>query len=318
MGGSGLGRDVGLAAYRAPDTAPGTASGAADCAGVVLGDRLIDLTDALDGQLDRDNPQVADWIRTPGRLELFLAIDGWEDLVAAAAASDRPTRPITEVTLRPPVTRPQKIIGVGLNYVSHADEAERVVPEFPVLFAKFPNTLAGPTDDISLPRASHRIDYEGELAVVIGRRTLGATRDEADAAIAGYAVANDVSARDYQFRTKEMLQGKSFDNFCPLGPVITKPRAADDLGQLSLTTHVNGEQRQSAKLGEMLFDVPFLVEYISAIMTLEPGDVILTGTPAGIGGGMKPRRWLRDGDRVDIEIAEIGRIGNTFVARGEE
>jgi acylpyruvate hydrolase len=310
MGPPGLGRDVGLAAYRAPEVDE-------DRAAVVVGDRLVDLADALRDTVDRDDPRVAEWLRASGRLELFFAVDGWADLVTVATNTGALRRRLDEVTLRPPVRTPQKIIGIGLNYVSHADEAERAVPEFPVLFAKFPNTLAGPYDDIPIPRASHRIDYEGELAVVIGRRTLYATRAEADAAIAGYAVANDISARDYQFRTKEMLQGKSFDHFCPLGPIITKPRAADGVGALALTTHVNGEQRQSAKLGEMLFDVPFLVEYISAIMTLEPGDVILTGTPAGIGGAMKPRRWLRDGDRVDIEIAEIGRIGNTFVGRGE-
>jgi acylpyruvate hydrolase len=310
MGGAEWGRDVGLAAYHAPDTD-------GDRAAVVLGDRLIDVADALGDTVDRDDPRIAEWLRAPGRLECFLAIDGWADLVGAVATNTgAPHRKLDEITLRPPVTSPQKIIGVGLNYVSHADEADRAVPEFPVLFAKFANTLVGPYDDIPIPRASHRVDYEGELAVVIGRRTLYATRAQADAAIAGYAVANDVSARDYQFRTKEMLQGKSFNNFCPLGPFITKPRSADDLADLALTTHVNGERRQSATLGEMLFDVPFLIEYLSAIMTLEPGDVILTGTPAGIGGGMKPRRWLRDGDRVEIEIAEIGRIGNMFVGRG--
>jgi acylpyruvate hydrolase len=305
-GGGALPRDVALASYRPPG-----ATG--DRAGVVVGDRIVDLAAAVGDRLDPADARGADWLRAPGRLELFLALHGWPDLVAAATDT-APAHALADVTLRPPVQRPEKIIGVGLNYVSHADEAERAVPEYPVLFAKFANTLTGPHDDVPIPRASHRIDYEGELAVVIGHRTHYATRDEADAAIAGYAVANDVSARDYQFRTKEMLQGKSFDHFCPLGPVITRPRAAGDLGSLALTTRVNGEQRQSAKLGEMLFDVPFLVEYLSAIMTLEPGDVILTGTPAGIGGGMRPRRWLRDGDRVDIEIAEIGRIGNTFVA----
>ncbi|ASW55606.1 fumarylacetoacetate hydrolase family protein [Plantactinospora sp. KBS50] len=306
-------RAPGLVAYRTDDQ-PGAR------AGLVVGDLVIDLAATLDADaLPAERPGAARWRAEPGRLELFLAIDGWPDLVATAAAgaAAEPGRtvPLAAVTLRAPVSQPQKIIGVGLNYLSHADEAERTVPEFPILFAKFPNTLIGPHADVPIPRASHRIDYEGELAVVIGRRTRYATRDDADDAVAGYAVANDVSARDYQFRTKEMLQGKSFDHFCPLGPWISKPRAADDLAGLSLTTHVNGERRQSATLGEMVFDVPFLIEYISAIMTLEPGDVILTGTPAGIGGGMRPRRWLRDGDRVEIEIAEVGRIANTFVGR---
>ncbi|BCB83064.1 fumarylacetoacetate hydrolase family protein [Phytohabitans suffuscus] len=295
----------GLAAFRTLDSPHARA-------GLVLADRIADLAAALDKSRP---PGTGAWLADPGRVELFLAVEGWPDLVAEAAAAPGPSWALDEVTLLPPVRAPQKIIGIGLNYASHADEAERTVPEYPVLFGKFANTLTGPYDDVPIPRASHRIDYEGELAVVIGRRASEVTRDEADTVIAGYAVANDVSARDYQFRTKEMLQGKSFDSFCPLGPWIGKPCPVEALGALTLTTDVNGERRQSATLGEMVFDVPRLVEYISAIMTLEPGDVILTGTPAGIGGGMKPRRWLRDGDRVEIEIAGVGRIGNTFVKR---
>jgi acylpyruvate hydrolase len=221
-------------------------------------------------------------------------------------------RALAGVRLLPPVHAPQKIVAVGLNYASHAAEADRDTSEYPVLFAKFANTLTGPYEDVPIPRASHRIDYEGELAVVIGRRASHVNRDQADAYVAGYAVANDVSARDYQFRTKEMLQGKTFDHFCPLGPWLAKPRPVTALGGLRLTTTVNGEPRQSATLGEMIFDVPFLVEYLSAFMTLLPGDVLLTGTPAGIGATMKPRRWLRDGDTVDVSIDEIGRISNRF------
>jgi acylpyruvate hydrolase len=211
------------------------------------------------------------------------------------------------------VRRPGKIVAVGLNYHSHVADAHREVPEYPILFAKFPNTLTGAQDDVRLPHASQRIDYEGELAVVIGRRAFGVARSDADSVVAGYAVANDVSARDYQFRTKEMLQGKTFDSFCPLGPWISKPCPVEELGSLALTTRVNGQQRQSAHLGEMIFDVPFLIEYMTAFMTLEPGDVILTGTPGGVGAGLDPRRWLRDGDVVEVEISQIGRISNRFV-----
>jgi acylpyruvate hydrolase len=303
-------RPSGLAVFRPPGSDM-------DQAGIVDGDQVVNLGQALRAGVGGAvlRPESGEWLHAPGRLELFLALPDWPDLVAAVESGDAEdfASPLSQVHLRPPVSRPQKIIGVGLNYLSHAEEAERERPEFPVLFAKFANTLTGPSDDVPIPRASHRIDYEGELAVVIGRRTRYATRDTADGAVAGYAIANDVSARDYQFRTKEMLQGKSFDHFCPLGPWISKPRAATDLADLTLTTYVSGDQRQSAKLGEMIFDVPFLIEYVSTIMTLEPGDVILTGTPAGIGGGMKPRRWLRHGDRVDIEISELGRISNTFV-----
>jgi acylpyruvate hydrolase len=308
---------LGLAAVEFRDGLPADA-------GLVRNSTVMSLTDALSAIHGRSwqsaHPGADAWLRTPERLESFLALESWEELVDSVTEAidellgspEVKSAAVTEVRLRPPVVGPQKIVAVGLNYPSHAAEADREVPEYPVLFAKFANTLTGPTDDIPIPPASHRIDYEGELAVVIGRRTRRVTREEADSAIAGYVVANDVSARDFQFRTKEMLQGKTFDGFCPLGPWISKPRAADELGDLALTTRVNGEVRQSARLAEMIFDVPYLVGYVSQIMTLLPGDLILTGTPAGIGATMKPRRWLRDGDTVDVEISGIGQITNRF------
>jgi acylpyruvate hydrolase len=288
--------------------------------------RLVELAGAFAAvhgpSWDGRDPAVHEWLREPHRLELFLGIESWEAMLAPvagglaelAASGEVPSWPVSEGELRSPVRRPEKIVAVGLNYVSHAEEAERELPQYPMLFAKFANTLTGPSADIPIPRASHRIDYEGELAIVIGRTTKHAGRDDADGCVAGYAIANDVSARDYQFRTREMLQGKTFDDFCPLGPWITKPVALDALGTLHLQTSVNGEVRQAAKLGEMLFDVPFLIEYLSAFMTLRPGDVVLTGTPAGIGATMSPRRWLRDGDVVEVRIDGIGAIRNTFVA----
>jgi acylpyruvate hydrolase len=214
------------------------------------------------------------------------------------------------VTLHQPLHKPDKIIAVGLNYASHAAEADREISPYPVLFAKYSNTLSGPGEPIPIPRATHRVDYEGELGVVVGRRAKEISRDQADAYVAGYLVSNDVSARDYQFRTKEMLQGKTFDGFCPIGPGISKARPAEQLGDLRLTTRVNGELRQNARLAEMIFDVPTLVEYVSQILTLEPGDLILTGTPSGIGATMSPRRWLRDGDVVVIEIDDVGVLTN--------
>ncbi len=232
-------------------------------------------------------------------------------------AADAPSWPLADVDLVAPVPSPGKIIGVGLNYRSHAEEAERDVSEYPVLFAKFANTVAGPADPIRIPRVSHRIDYEGELAVVIGRAGRYIPREDAMAHVAGFMVANDVSARDYQFRTKEMLSGKSFDGFAPMGPWIVTPDEVGDLGPLRLQTWVNGELRQDATLGEMIFPVDVLVAYISDIMTLEPGDVILTGTPAGIGATMTPRRWLRAGDEVRIAIEGIGEIVNRVEAEAE-
>jgi len=316
---------TGLAAYATggtgtgsgTDPGTGTATG-----GLVRDGRVVALPEALSQVHGPGWPERvaggAAWLANPDRLELLLAIESWPELLApVVAAFDElaagpDTRQLAEVRLRPPVRAPQKIVAVGLNYASHATEADRDTSEFPVLFAKFANTLTGPCDDIPIPLASHRIDYEGELAVVIGRPAARVSRDDADGYIAGYAVANDVSARDYQFRTKEMLQGKTFDQFCPLGPWLARPCPVTGLGELRLTTTVNDEVRQSATLREMIFDVPYLIEYLSAFMTLLPGDVLLTGTPAGIGAAMRPRRWLRDGDTVDIEIAGIGRITNRF------
>lgn len=300
-----------------------------ETSGLEIDGRFVDLPAALSGVHGRrwspDHHAADEWLRHPERLELFFAIESWFQLLAPvgnalgdlAASGEADSWAADDVVLSSPVRRPEKVVAVGLNYQSHADEADREPPQYPMLFAKFANTLTGAHADIPIPRVSHRIDYEGELAVIIGRKAKEIGRDDADGCIAGYAVANDVSARDYQFRTKEMLQGKTFDSFCPLGPWVTKPLTADGLGEVDLRTSVNGEVRQSAKLGEMIFDVPYLVEYISAIMTLQPGDVILTGTPAGIGATMRPRRWLRDGDVVEVEIAQLGVLRNTVVASAE-
>jgi acylpyruvate hydrolase len=308
---------AGLAAYATGPDSTATS-------GLVRDGRMVALPAALARVHGRGWPDrvagATAWLAHPDRLELLLAVDQWPELLArAVAAFDElaagpDARPLAGVRLRPPVQAPQKIVAVGLNYRSHAAEADRDTSEFPVLFAKFANTLTGPRDDIPIPLASHRIDYEGELAVVIGRPAARVSRDDADSYIAGYAVANDVSARDYQFRTSQLLQGKTFDHFCPLGPWLARPGPATGLGDLRLTTTVNGEVRQSATLQEMIFDVPYLIEYLSAFLTLLPGDVLLTGTPAGIGAAMRPRRWLRAGDTVDIEITGIGRITNRFTA----
>jgi acylpyruvate hydrolase len=251
-----------------------------------------------------------------GRL-VGLGFDAMSVVVGANGSSpdsDHPERhdgpSLDTVQLTAPIPHPGKVIGVGLNYVTHADEAGRELPAFPMLFAKFNNTVAGPSDHIRIPRVSHRIDYEGELAVVIGRRGRYVPEAEAMSHVAGYTVANDVSARDYQMRTREMLSGKSFDGFAPMGPWLVTPDEVGELAQLQLRTWVNGQLRQSATLGEMIFSVPFLISYISDIMTLDPGDIILTGTPSGIGATMNPRRWLRPGDDVKVEIDRIGAIHN--------
>jgi acylpyruvate hydrolase len=247
---------------------------------------------------------------------------GAPDTIAALARPDvvaalrRTMQPIASdgVRLVAPVPDPGKIIGVGLNYPSHADEADREIPDFPMLFAKFGNAVSGPYDPVCIPRVTHRIDYEGELAVYIGVGGRYIPESDAMAHVGGFAVANDVSARDYQFRTREMLSGKTFDGFAPMGPWITTPDGIPHLESLRLRTWVNSELRQDALLGEMIFGVGHLVAYVSEIMTLDPGDVILTGTPSGIGATLNPRRWLREGDTVEVEIEGLGRIASTVAA----
>jgi acylpyruvate hydrolase len=290
--------------------------------GLYLDGVLVDLEWALSRLGDdwRAGDAAQAWLAEPAALERFFAIDGWRELAADAVAHiagiEVPpefTRRVDDVVLLPPVRRPEKIVALALNYVSHSVEANRELPKYPSIFAKYANSLCGARDDVRIPHASHRIDYEGELAVIIGRTAFAISEAEADSVIAGYAVANDVSARDYQARTPQITQGKIFDGFCPLGPAVRCFQDASGMADLTLRTTVNGEQRQSAPLKDMIFSVPFVVAYLSQIMTLRPGDVILTGTPGGIGGAMNPRRWLRDGDVVDIEIEGIGAIRNRFV-----
>jgi 2-keto-4-pentenoate hydratase/2-oxohepta-3-ene-1,7-dioic acid hydratase in catechol pathway len=222
--------------------------------------------------------------------------------------------PLTEVVFLPPVQRPGKIVCVGLNYRSHLAEIGEPSPAYPVLFQKVVTSLTSHRQPIVLPRVSHQIDYEGELAVVIGRQ--GKYIDPADALeyVAGYTCANDVSAHDLEFRTSQWTSGKILDTFCPLGPVLATVDDFPDPTNLSLTTTLNGEVVQSARTTDMVFNVPYLVSYISSLTTLEPGDLILTGTPAGIGCNQKPQVFLRPGDTVDVAIEGIATLTNPVVA----
>ena len=304
-----------IASYVVPKSEP--------TSGIVVDGNVFDLVPVLRSMSgwNSDHDAVQKWLRAPERLERLFSIPGWEDLVHQAV--DRVTNgqtygadvsPMENAVFLQPVHRPEKIICVGLNYRTHIEEAGRDIPEFPMLFAKYSNTLTGPLDDVPIPMASHRIDYEGELAVIVGRRGHRISSEDAGNYIAGYSVAYDVSARDFQFRTRQILQGKVFDKFCPIGPWVRRFDSATNIGDWSLRTRVNDEVRQEAVLSDLVFDVPFLIEYTSQILTLEPGDVILTGTPGGIGAALKPRRWLRDGDTCEVVIDHVGRIENRFVA----
>jgi len=209
-----------------------------------------------------------------------------------------------------PIDRPQKIICVGLNYTDHAAEASLSLPERPLLFAKWPNTLIGPREPIVLPSITSKVDYEGELAVVIGRQASRLTADDALDAVAGYLCANDVSARDLQFADKQWVRGKSLDTFCPVGPALVPASEIPDPQALVLRTILNGETVQEAPTSNMIFPVAQIVAFTSEAITLEPGDLILTGTPAGVGIFRKPELLLKPGDEVTVEIEGIGTLTN--------
>jgi len=221
------------------------------------------------------------------------------------------------VGLAPVIPVPGKILCVGLNYRTHISEMGREIPEYPTLFAKFADALVGPRDDIALAPESTAVDWEAELAIVIGRPVRRASEEDAISAIAGFTVMNDVTMRDWQFRTKEWLQGKTFEATTPLGPVLVTP---DELPggvrpHLALRCSVNGESVQEAHTADLVFDPVDLVRYISTIVTLRPGDVIATGTPGGVGHARVPAKYLADGDVVVTEIEHLGRLENTARAQ---
>jgi 2-keto-4-pentenoate hydratase/2-oxohepta-3-ene-1,7-dioic acid hydratase in catechol pathway len=233
-----------------------------------------------------------------------------EEAWAQVAGASGPDYDAQEVRLRHPVV-PAKILAIGLNYRSHAEESELDIPSVPVVFAKFPSALIGHREEIVIPREENRPDYEGELAVVIGRRTYRADRSSARAAIGGISSFNDVSGRRAQLETplRQFTLGKSFDTFAPMGPSIA---ALDgiDLNDIQVRTTVSGEVMQDANTCDLIFSVAELIVYLSAGTTLEPGDVIATGTPGGVGDSRKPPRYLREGDEVEVEVSGVGTLSN--------
>lgn len=209
---------------------------------------------------------------------------------------------IDAIPLLPPVV-PSKIIGVGLNYSAHAAESGREVPSEPLLFLKPPSAVIGPGATVLLPPQSDRVDYEAELAVVMGRRCRNVTPEEAWSYVLGVTCGNDVTARDLQSRDDQWIRAKGFDTFCPLGPWVVAGLSEDVVGDLDLVCRVNDVVRQTARSSEMIFSIPELIAYVSSVMTLEPSDVIMTGTPEGVGP-------LAAGDVVEVEVGEIGKLRN--------
>jgi 2-keto-4-pentenoate hydratase/2-oxohepta-3-ene-1,7-dioic acid hydratase in catechol pathway len=241
--------------------------------------------------------------------ERFLGGDGLARLAAWARdhAAGAPRVPEGE-RLGPPIARPSKIVCIGLNYADHARETGQKIPDEPILFFKATTALSGPNDDLVLPRGSVKTDWEVELAVVIGRRARYATREDALAHVAGYALHNDYSERQDQLeRLGQWSKGKSHDTYAPLGPFLATPDEVADVHDLPMWLTVNGETRQKSSTKQMVYDVPALVSYLSRFMTLLPGDVISTGTPPGVGHGQSPPVYLKAGDVVELGIEGLGR-----------
>ncbi|WP_127125836.1 fumarylacetoacetate hydrolase family protein [Georgenia sp. SYP-B2076] len=255
---------------------------------------------------DGDTLVEIDGFRDVGHL---LQDPSWQDV---AARADGATHPVEGADLAPVVPSPGKIICVGANYRQHILEMGSDLPEYPTLFAKYADSLVGAYDDIELPPEDSSIDWEAELAIVIG--TPGRRIDEADALshIAGYAVLNDVSMRGYQFRTNQWLQGKMWEKSTPIGPALVTPDEFD--GDAAIRTVINGEVLQESTTADLLFGPTEIIAYLSTITTLRPGDVIATGTPAGVGFARTPQRFIRPGDVVETTIDGLGTLRNTAVA----
>lgn len=214
-----------------------------------------------------------------------------------------------DIRLESPIQQPRKIICVGHNYRDHILEMNREIPKVPVIFAKFNNTILGPEDPIPYPSITEKLDYEAEFSFVIGKRAKNISYDDALNYVAGYMIVNDISARDLQLRTVQWLQGKSLDGSAPMGPWLVTKDEINDPHNLNIKLYVNNEERQSSSTKNLVFNVPSLVEFLSEIMTLEPGDIICTGTPGGVGAA-NPSGFLHDGDIVKIEIDQIGVLEN--------
>lgn len=242
----------------------------------------------------------------------FLASD--PDWRTRAEAADGPSHPLDSLELAPPVVRPGKVLCVGLNYESHIREMGREPPDHPTLFTKFAEALVGPRDPIVLPRASRQVDWEGELAFVVGRPVRHATPEEALEAIAGYTVFNDVTARDWQWRTKQWVQGKTFEATTPVGPAVVTGDEVDHARDLEVRCQVDGQLMQQGRTSDLVFPPETIVAYMSTVLTLQPGDLIATGTPSGVGVKRDPPVFLQPGQEVRTSVEGLGELVNRCVA----
>lgn len=254
-----------------------------------------------------------------GRLDgsMIQPIEGAELTEALTGKATGAPVSLTSVRLLAPVARPGKILGIGVNYAAHAAESVSFVntakPEVQKWFNKQATATNGPFADVHLPKVSAQLDYEGELVVVIGKAGRHVPRDRAMEIVAGYCVGGDYSVRDWQKASQTMIMGKGFDTHAVFGPAIVTPDEASDISGAEIRTYVNGELRQIGKPSQMIHDIAAQIEHLTAAFTLEPGDVIYTGTPAGVGAGFDPPKWLKAGDTVRIEIDGLGHVENKVV-----
>jgi 2-keto-4-pentenoate hydratase/2-oxohepta-3-ene-1,7-dioic acid hydratase in catechol pathway len=268
--------------------------------GVVVGDEIVDLTSR--------------GIALPGDMPELLQGGSGAIERALDAVKGGPRLALSSVRLLAPVPRPAKVLAIGMNYLDHIAELGREQPEYQYWFNKQRTCVVGPGAPVVVPRVSNMVDYEGELAMVVGRRCRYVTVDRALEAIAGFTVMNDVSVRDWQWRTPSFTMGKSFDTHGPMGPCVVTLDEVGDPQDLTVRTWVNGELRQDSSTSQMIFSCAEQVAYLSTGFTLEAGDVILTGTPAGVGAASNPPRWLVPGDTVRISIENVGTLENPVVA----
>lgn len=265
--------------------------------GALQGDEIIDLTEELGYR------EVGEFIHAEG--------GSLEKVTRFARQGRFSTHPLSEVKLLAPIPNPSKVIAIGLNYMDHCREQNVAVPAKPVVFAKFPSSVTGPTDELTWdPALTAQVDLEVELGVVIGKRTRKVSQEQALDSVFGYTVINDVSARDLQFSDKQWVRGKSLDTFCPSGPCVVTADEIVDPQSLPLRSAINGQTMQDSNTGEMIFGVAYLVAFLSQAFTLEPGDLIATGTPNGVGVFRNPQVFLKDGDLVEVEVQGIGKLSN--------
>ena len=243
----------------------------------------------------------------------FLAA-GPEAWALAEQSSGSAAIPFSEVKLLAPIPRPGKLLAIGLNYKDHALESKMDLPKTPVVFTKFNNSIVGQAATVVIPKLTTQCDYEAELAIVIGKRGRNIPAADWEQYVFGYTIVNDVSARDIQMATSQWSLGKSFDTFGPMGPAIVSKDEIPDPHKLFIRLSIDGETLQDSNTDQLVFKAPELIAYLSSIMTLEAGDLISTGTPAGVGLGRKPQRWMRPGETMTVEIERIGSLTNPIAA----